>query len=135
MNYLKLLGSHLDNKYNIKEAMDAENVRQDVISSLTTSIANASTQNTLGILPFKKMLAEDKASLSFIVNRSDHLASTVITVDNLNVSPRELQAKYAPVAGQVQSYLDRFPEVFPTKLNGETITYNNFSATLNFGED
>lgn len=133
MRNLKLLAEVFLNKHGLtKLAIDANDLKDQITTHLQTSVINASTQTNLGIMPFPRMLKEDNASLSLQVNRNDTLGSTTITVDSLSLNRPELAAKYSALPSQVQRYLDKYPELFVSHVNGESVTYNNFVTTLSF---
>lgn len=139
VNGMLLLANLFDRKYNFKKlAIDATLISRQIADTLKQAISNATTQPSLGIQPFIQWLEVDDVSISFTVNRSDRLGSKSITVSNLQLSPPEkayLQSKYAGVPAAVQKYLDKYSEVFPTQVRGDSVDYDNFSITLTFSPE
>lgn len=134
---LSRIASRLYTKHITKLADNAEAHRQEIVSALTQTLTNASTNSSLGIIPFVKMVQADGIVLTFDVTRNDSLGSRTITVDNIQVQPADkayLQPKYQPLKDQVEAYLKRNWEVYPSSGGGERIEYSNFTAQLTFGQ-
>ena len=113
------------NKY---ASVDASTIKNDVTVAIRTAIANASSQQANGIMPFLKMLNQDQADLSINVTRDGN----TISVSAPTVTPTEMAPKYTNLPSQIQSYLDRNLELFPTKRNGDNVDYSNLTITLSY---
>ena len=86
------------------------------------------------------MIKEDQATLNINVTRNDSaFNSRKITVDSISVLPADktsLLPQYQPLKGQIEAYLTRFWEIYPsTEPGGEDINYKNFTANLVFAPD
>jgi hypothetical protein len=118
------LGSFLNHKYG---GIDASSIKGQVQSAIQSAIQNASSGN-LGIMPFMKMLQQDRAALNINVTRDgDNIAVSVPSLDNV-----ELEPKYALLSKQIKTYLEKYTDVFPTVINGERVNYNNLTITLSY---
>jgi Tfp pilus assembly protein PilP len=116
--------TYLRNKY----AIDASAYRDEIKRDLEINVGNASTSPHYGIIPFRKMLAEDQATMNINVTRDGN----TITVSVPNVNPPDLEPKYAPLPEQIKAFLEKYIEIYPYKRNGEYIDYNNFTVTLQY---
>lgn len=115
------LASILSHKY---ASIDAESIRPEVESAIRTALVNASLQNSSGLIPFAKMATEDQITISFYVMRNGR---NIMAYDlQLDPANSELLPKYQPLLDQVQKYLTKNWELYPTKRDGEDISYNNF---------
>lgn len=114
--------------------VNAEELKNSITATIETALRNASTIYNLGILPFEKMAKADGLTLSFDVTRDDHLGTRTITVDNISILQPEkayLQPKYQPLKEQLEAYLKRNWEIYPTtEPGGERIDYQNFTVNL-----
>ena len=121
------LANILAHKY---ASIDAESLRPEVEGSIRTAIMNASEQPNSGIMPFTKMAQEDGVSISFYVMRD----GKNIKVYDLRLDPQNgnLLSKYQPLANQVQDYLNKNWELYPTRRNGDDITYKNFTIRVTY---
>ena len=84
---------------------------------------------------FPVMIKSDDATLSFVVVRNDTLGFKSIKVSNLDVSPSTLTSKYQPLVGQVEKYLNKNWELFPSMHAGESVDYSNFAINLTYKAD
>jgi len=119
------LANILSHKY---ASIDAETLRPEVESSIRTAIINASEQPSSGIMPFARMAQEDGVSVSFYVMRDGKNTK----VYDLRLEPQNgtLLSKYQPLMSQVQDYLNKNWELYPTKKDGEDITYKGFTIRV-----
>jgi hypothetical protein len=123
--YLIKFAEKMSKKY---ASIDAETIRKEVESGIKTAIINASMQNNGIIMPFAQMATQDNVAISFWVNRN----GKNITAYDLNIDPPNPQAasKYQPLLGQIKTYLERYLELYPTKIYGDDVSYNNFAIHL-----
>lgn len=130
------LSQLLSDKYLIKLAnINAEEVRSTVEDSLWTALRNASTNSATGIMPFEKMAKEDGLTLTFDVTRNDGWGTKAFSVDNIVVSPTNkghLAPKYSPLKQQIEQYLDKYWEVYPSSIDGKKLDYKNFVVNLSY---
>lgn len=126
------LGRHEENESRaakrialLKNAIDVNEVKRAV----QMAIQNASVVKSSGIMPFVNMLQADGATLSINIIRNGN----DIEVSNPVVTPGSDAMKYSALPLQIKSYLEKYPELFPTKRNGEAVSYDNMSITLEFG--
>lgn len=108
--------------------IQAESMRDKITKDIYTAIANASNVKVSGIMPFMKMLEQDQASLTINITRS----GSDIEVSIPRVSNYAVAQKYYPLADQIKTYLERYLELYPSRRNGESIRYSNFTITLEF---
>jgi hypothetical protein len=137
--HLIKLAAKLSNKY---ADVAAEDIRAQVDSSIWTAVRNASTTQSSGIIPFITMCKKDGVDVSFDVTRDDTWSgSPNITVSNLKVVPSNsapgvaapnLTSKYQPLVDQVKAYLERYPELYPTKRSGLDVDYKNYTTHLDY---
>jgi hypothetical protein len=130
----------LAKKLSIKYAggVDAEGFRSQIENTIWTALGNASTVTSLGMLPFVQMAKDYGITLSFDVTRTDSWNGTPnITVDNISIRPIDmgmgLLPKFERIADPIENYLEKYPDLYPTKINGEDIKYNNFKIRLSYG--
>jgi hypothetical protein len=81
---------------------------------------------------FPAMISADQATLSFSVVRNDTLGFKSIKVLDLTSSPPSLTAKYQPLAQQIEKYLSKNWELFPSMSNGQAVDYNQFAIYLRY---
>lgn len=128
----------LANRFSNKYALDGSAIKEEVQKSIQTAVGNASTQPTSGIMPFVEMLQKDSATMYFHVTRDgENITVSVPNVESTlpNVDPAkvaEMTAKYAGLPNQVKKYLERYLELYPTKRNGEPVSYSNLTVTLQY---
>src|SRR5271169_6341799 len=127
--HLIKLAEKLSNKY---AGLDAEKIRSQVDSAIWTAIRSASTVQITGVMPFVKMSQQDGASISFDVIRNDGWSAPTIIATNLVVEPSNLLSKYQPLTQQVQTYLEKYPELYPTQRSGLDVDYNNYTTHLDY---
>lgn len=125
-NHLIRVANLMSAKY---ASIDAATIATRVKEALQQAIGAASTAR-VGILPFLSMLKADSASFSINVVRDGNS----ITVSPPALDKPELAAKYAPLSGQIQSYLEKNLEIFPSKLNDQNVEYHNLTTTLTFAD-
>jgi len=119
----------LAGQFGIKYAgLDATTIANEVKQTLTTALANASTANTSGIMPFNSMLLQDQAVLALSITRDGN----VVKVSPPGVDPIEVAGKYAELSSQVQRYLTSNLEVFPSHRSGTSVEYHHFTVRLEF---
>jgi hypothetical protein len=130
----------LAKKLSIKYAsgVDAEGLKPQIQNAIWTALGNASTVTSLGMLPFVQMAKDYGITLSFDVTRTDSWNGTPnITVDNISIRPIDmgmgLLPKFERIADPIESYLEKYPDLYPTKINGEDVKYNNFKISLSYG--
>lgn len=119
------VGAKMAHKY---ASIDASTIQESVKNALWQSIANASNRKDSGIQPFIKMLQADQAAMNISITRNG---------DTIEVSPPFLDKgavapKYHALSSQIQNWLTKNLEVFPTKRNGESVNYNNLTVTLQY---
>lgn len=114
--------------------IDANTMKDSIAESIKTAIINASSAPIHGIMPFTQELTKDNATLGLTIIRSNGLFNSKIEVLPASVNPSELANKYAGLAPQVSAYLNKYSELFPSKINGTDISYNNFRIDLVFGQ-
>jgi hypothetical protein len=128
--HLIKLAQKLSNKY---AGMNAEIFRSQIETAVWTAIRNASTSQSSGIMPFVRMAQKDGVTVSFDVTRNDSsMGGTTITVSEIQVNPAGHLADYQPLAGQVKTYLEKNPELYPTVASGIKLNYDNFTISLSY---
>lgn len=136
VNDLQKLARKFSLKHLIKTAISADSVKEYITEALQNAVGNASLTSSLGIIPFVTMAQKDKIVLTFDISRNDFWASKTIKVDNVDVQPldkaAEVLTKYQALAPQVEAYLNKYWQVFPSQYNGDTINYSNFKTTVKF---
>lgn len=128
----------LGQKFTKYAGVNAETIRADIEKNVWTSLRNASTHESSGVMPFDSMAQQDGIIVSFDVTRDDHMFSRNITVSNLKVEPAEKSfaiVKYEALPQQIEAYLDRNWEIFRSKYNGEDVDYNNFTLHLTYPDN
>jgi hypothetical protein len=109
-------------------SVDASTMQEEVKKALWQSVANASSHKETGIMPFIRMLQQDQAAMNINVTRSGNS----VTVSPPSLDKPEVASKYANLPGQIQAWLERNLEIFPTKRNGESVDYSNLTVTLEY---
>lgn len=127
--HLIKLANRLSHKY---AGLSAESIRSQVDKAIQTAVTNASGNENAGVMPFINMSKQDGANISFDVTRNNGWSAPTITVGNLVVEPRNLLPKYQPLTQQVQAFLDRYPELYPTQRSGLDVDYSNYTTRLRF---
>jgi hypothetical protein len=117
------LAQKLSNKY---AGINADNLRPQVETSIWTALRNASTSASHELMPFFSMVKQDGVTLSFDVTRDDN----AVTVDSLQLQPAGHLEKYQSLPEQVKDYLEKYLELFPSKVSGVNIDYHNFRMHL-----
>jgi hypothetical protein len=117
--------------------VDAENMRSQVEDAIWTALHNASGNKVTGIMPFVQMAKKDGVTVSFDVTRTDHFSgSPTFNVENVQLEPVSIGANllptYQPVAKQIEDYLGKNPELYPSVRSGVDINYKNFTIHLTF---
>ena len=110
-------------------SIDANTIKNQIQQTIQTDVGNASTVQSMGIMPFVKMLQSSNSNLRISVTRN----GDDIAVSDPVVTPGSEAPKFTALTTQIQSYLDRHMTLFPTHKNGEPITYSNLTITLNYG--
>jgi hypothetical protein len=122
-----LLG--LSTKFGDKYAsLDASTIKNDVTVAIRTAVANASSQQANGIMPFLKMLDQDQASLDINVVRNKN----AIFVSTPTITPAYTAIRYVGLPDQIKNYLEKNLELFPTMRNNDNVDYNNLIITLSY---
>lgn len=116
--------------------INAEDVRNEVTSALEVALKNASSNTSIGILPFEKMAISDELNLIININRDDGLGHK-FTVDVKIDTPEKMHLlpKYQPLKNQIENYLTRNWEIYPGSINGEKVDYRNFTSRLSINEN
>jgi hypothetical protein len=115
-------------KLQYKYAIDAADMKDEVQRSIQTAIGNASSVRSSGIMPFVKMLTDSQATLAINVTRSGKR----IMVSPASVNPPTQASAYQALPSQIQAYLERYLEVFPTVRNSNPVEYDNLTLTLEY---
>jgi hypothetical protein len=123
--HLIKLAEKLSNKY---ATVDATTIKDRIQHSIHQAVANASSQPSSGIMPFLKMLDQDQADMNIAVFRNGNN----VTVSEVVVTPPQSAPRYAALPSQIQRYLERNIELFPSKYAGDDINYSNLSLTLSY---
>lgn len=126
--HLITLGETWINKY---ASVNAESLKPEIQNHIWQAIKNRAA-GSQDIANFPVMLNSDNATLSFIVVRNDTLGYKKIKVLNLDVSPANLAAKYQQLPLQIEKYLNKNWELFPSMHAGQSIDYNNFAISLTY---
>lgn len=122
----------LELKYLTKHAMDAENMRSQIVEHIKQMLINAASRApALGIINFPQMVAQDQTVLTFDITKN----GKNITNISVSTSNPDLTAKYKPLETQVKNYLEKNWELFPTQSNGDSVDYDNFNFKLMYGEE
>jgi hypothetical protein len=116
----------LQHKY---ASIDASTISSQIQQSIQTAVGNASTVKSSGIMPFLQMLKKSNSTLSISITRNGE----GIAASSATVNPGYEAPKYASLPMQIQSYLEKNLELFPTQRNGESVSYNNFTVNLTYG--
>ena len=58
-----------------------------------------------------------------------------IKVLNFDIAPSSLAAKYQPAALQIEKYLNKNWELFPSRHQEQTVDYDNFAINLTYKPD
>jgi hypothetical protein len=126
-NYFRLikLATKFGNKY---ASIDASTIKNDVTKSIRLAVANASNQKISGIMPFLQMLDQDQVDMNINVTRN----GDKVTVSKPSFSTASVAPRYEDLPAQIQNYLEKNLELFPTQRNGDLIEYNNLTVMLNY---
>lgn len=130
MNKLAELGDILQYKY---ADVDAEQFRDSIEQNVKASIANAAGNGISGIMPFISMATQDGIQISFDITKNDTWYNKQVNVYNLNIEPTNksfLKPKYEKLPSQVKNYLEKYPDIFSSMRNGESLDYHNFTLSL-----
>lgn len=131
------LGEVLGYKY---ASIDADSIAPEIEKTISDAIKGAAMRSSpddtaLGIMNFPQMIKQDGIELGFDVVRNDTLGFKNISVINLSISPSEksnLLPKYQPLLEQVQKYLSKYWELFPSVKDGQPISYDRFVLNLRY---
>jgi hypothetical protein len=127
-DYLITLGETWIKKY---ASINANSIKPEIEKSIWQAIKNAALSN-IGILNFPLMINSDGATINFVVVRNDTLGFKSIKVLNFDVSPSNLTAKYQPLVVQIEKYLNKNWELFPSMYDGKSINYSQFAMNLTY---
>lgn len=129
-DYLITLGETWIRKY---ASVDAETLKPEIEKHIWESIKNAAGSQSNGMMNFPVMINSDQATLSFSVVRNDTLGYKNIKVVDLTVSPSSVAAaKYEGLATQIEKYLNKNWELFPSMRNNQSVDYNQFALYLRY---
>lgn len=103
--------------FKIAEQFGKKYAKSKLEESIQKAIAAAAAWQNLGIVNFPKMLEQDKANLAFNVTKK----GKQVIVSRVSVSPPELEPKYSQIQQQVQSYLNKFIDLFPINTEDQTL--------------
>lgn len=122
----------LEIKYLTKQAVDAENLRSQIVDHIKQMLVNAASRApALGIMNFPAMIAQDQTSLTLDILKNGKTVDRV----TVGVGNPDLFSKYKPLEDQIKKYLDKNWELFPYNSNGDSVDYSNFSFKLTYGEE
>jgi len=121
----------LEIKYLTKQAIDAENLRSQIVEHIKQMLANAATQSSSGIMNFPAKVASDGIKLTLDILKD----GKNVTVQKVSVSNPMLQPQYQLLADQIKKYLERNWELFPYKYQGDSVSYDDFTFQLSYGEE
>ena len=131
--------------FNSNQLIDANSIKEFISNELKIVIENASQYLSLGIGDFINELNNDKKSKSLaidklIINLTRNDEKTI--VNSVQLSGKDAgyllannQEKYRnlePLKLNLQNYLNKNYEVFPSKYQGEDINYINFTCEIIF---
>lgn len=125
------LGEVLSHKY---AEVDANTIKPQIQKSIWEDIKNAAALGPQGqgIMNFPQMIQEDGTTIRFDVFRNDTLGMAKIKIYNFGVSKPENAPKYQALPNQVEAYLNKYPELFQFKLNGDNVVYKDFILNLSY---
>lgn len=128
---LMVTAAKMANKY---ASVDANTILPEVKQSAETAIINASNVPSSGIMPFMKMIEQDQVSLSmtFTRTRNNITISGVSAWSGDVPADPQISAKYTNLPTQIKSYLERYPDVLPNIKNGEPVSYDGVTVSLEF---
>lgn len=114
-----------------KTALDAENIRDNVETSIETALKNKGFVDR--IIAFAKHYPEIYA-IRLYCNVKSGLGSseyTKITCE-MFAQPKDIQASNVlnSLVSEIEFYLNSNYELYPQKVNGENVSYNNFNYTI-----
>lgn len=124
-DYLITLGEIWVKKY---ASVNAETLKPEITKHIWESIKNTAGNN--GIMNFPSMINADKAFISFFVVRNDSLGYKNIKVLDFTISPSSLTSKYESLPQQIEKYLNKNWELFPSMNNDQPVDYNQFAIYL-----
>lgn len=127
-DYLISLGETWVKKY---ASIDANSIKPQIEAHIYTAIENAAKSN-IGLLNFPVMINSDAATISFDIVRNDTFGFKSIKVLNFEVSPSDLTPKYMVLKEQIEKYLNKNWELFPSILDGQAVEYNRFALNLSY---
>lgn len=121
VHHLIRLAEKISYKY---ATVDAESLRHQIEPAIKTALINAASFNDGRLIPFAQMAAQDKVTLSFYINRT----GKTIQAYDLKLEPANpnLLSKYQPLMNQVKTYLEKNIDLYPYKIYGDDISYDNF---------
>lgn len=137
MSNINILARKLQLKHKLLKSasINAEEMRNEIVSGIHTAILNATQQN-MGIMKFPDMIKQDGVQISFDVRIDNRFGIVTMDVDRLTIQPIEkeagLKAKYEPLLKQVKDYLSKYWELFPFVKGKEGIDYRGFVFTLKY---
>ena len=129
--YLITLGESWHDKY---ASVSAESLKSEIERHIWQAIKNAASQNQ-SIMNFPVMINSDGATINFVITRNDTLGYKKIKVLNFDIAPSSLAAKYQPAALQIEKYLNKNWELFPSRHQEQTVDYDNFAINLTYKPD
>jgi hypothetical protein len=113
--------------------VDADAYKESIASHIKQAIINASHIPSHGIINFTKLLEADHASLGLTIVKNNTFQHNSLVVFPAVANPDTFTSHYAGLSSQVESYLTRYPQLFPTHIGGEPVSYDNFKIDLVFG--
>lgn len=114
-----------------KMAIDAENIRDRVVDSIRTALNNKGF--------FKQLIAAAKGypdvyavRLNFMVKTGAMGGKTTAVTATMYNDPNNpvAQQTMTGLAKSIEDYLNQYDEVYPTKLGGDSVSYNNFAFNI-----
>jgi hypothetical protein len=130
LNKKRLLEKYVFVKY---ADIDADTIKDSIATDIKSAIINASRSPVMGIMDFTKMLEVDGATLGLTIIKSNSFLHNTLQVLPATVNPPITQDKYAGLSTQVEGYLKKYPDLFPSYAGGESVSYDNFRIDLVFG--
>ena len=130
-DYLITLGETWNKKY---ASVNANSIKPEIEKAIWEAIKNAAASN-IGILNFPTTINSDGATINFVIVRNDTLGFKNIKVLNFDVSPNSLASKYQPLVSQIEKYLNKNWELFPSMHDGQSVEYNQFAINLTYKPD
>jgi hypothetical protein len=112
-------------------AVDAESIRERVVDAIRTALNNKGF--------FRQIIAAAKGypsiyavRLNLMVKSSAMGGKTTAATATMYDDPNNpvAQQTMAGIAKSIEDYLNQYDELYPTKLGGDTVSYNNFAFNI-----